>query len=365
MQSKLLKDKISIVIHPISKELLYELEPGMGKLSEPVLYKILEWTTPFSVAKIEGVKSKLTNEEINGDLIMCPLLMEQFMTLNPKRLLRKVTQAAQIAKSGGARLVCLVAYTAMVGTKGLKIQDAIGIPYTNGLSLTSFTLSQSIIKAAQMLHYNRPLKVFIYGGNSLIYLMVKGLESVAEQFYIYYHKKDRLLTYYNALPAHLRKRIKILSAPSPYLIKDADVIVNATYKFPAGFSDKMLKKGAIVLDVSYPRTIYTNRADILIIDGAAIVPPGKPKFNLNFSLPEGLCFPCMAEPMVLAFEKKYESYSFGKDIYYDKAESIYNLALKHGFSLGPLTAYEQVIPDEKIEIVAQLSKKRNYFFKVF
>jgi len=364
MQSRKVNSKISIIIHPITRELLYHWEPRMGIMNDDFTRKILEWVTPFDIATIEGIKSKHTGEVINANLVLCPLLMEQFTSLPHRRLLKKVIQSVKVAKQGGAKLVCLVAYTAMVGTKGVRVQEATGIPYTNGLSFTSATLPHAIIEAMKALRYTRPAKVFIYGGNSFIYLLVKGLSEVADQFCVYYHRRDKLEAYCNVLPKHIKSRVKILSTPSPAHIKDSDLIINATHKFPIGFSDKIVKSGAIVLDMSYPRTIHTMRPDILIIDGVAIVPPGnKPKFNLNFGLPEGLCFPCMAEPMVLAFEKKFESYSLGRDISYDKADAIFNLAMKHGFKVGPLTAYEQVIPEEKLESVGQFCNKKHSLVK--
>jgi fatty aldehyde-generating acyl-ACP reductase len=42
----------------------------------------------------------------------------------------------------------------------------------------------------------------------------------------------------------------------------------------------------------------------------------------------------MAEPMVLALENRYESYSLGKQIRVDRVREIAQLARRHGFKLS-------------------------------
>ena len=73
----------------------------------------------------------------------------------------------------------------------------------------------------------------------------------------------------------------------------------------------------------------------------------------------------MAEPITLAFERMYESYSLGKEICVEKAEKIYKLALKHGFTIGPLTAYDRVIMPERVREVRKNLKRRGQFFSIF
>lgn len=127
---------------------------------------------------------------------------------------------------------------------------------------------------------------------------------------------------------------------------------------------KRLKNGAIVFDASYPRSIYITKEDVLLADGVVMEPPGRPRFNFNFGLPKGLCFPCMAEPITLYFEKRYEPYSLGKNISSDKADEIYKLALKHGFRTGALTCYEKVIPTEQIRLIRRNIRRRSSIFSI-
>jgi len=55
----------------------------------------------------------------------------------------------------------------------------------------------------------------------------------------------------------------------------------------------------------------------------------------------------MAEPMVLAFEKRYEAYRWHRYFFTIKSESIYHMSKKHGFTPGPLIPTKDH-PEEKI-----------------
>ncbi len=351
--------RISIIIHPIDRELLYRFEPGMKRLDITLVKKMLEWMAPFKAASIEGIKSKATGAKLNAELIMCPLLMEQMASLSPRRIFNKVLQSVRLAKARGARAAALVAYTALVGERGLKLYEKTGIPITTGNHLTLATMPMAILKAAEMLGKDPArLNMLLVGANPLVYTFVRQLGYLFNRIYIYYPVPEKIRMYYTVLPFDLKRKVEILYRNPRNLLREMDVVVNATRRLPALFDEKLLKSGAIVFDASYPRSVYINRSDVLLIDGITVLPPGNPRFNFDFGLPEGMCFPCMAEPMVLAFEERFEAYSLGKDFSTDKVNDIFKLAQKHGFKLGDLTSYERVIPLPKIAAVKSSQKTR-------
>jgi predicted amino acid dehydrogenase len=107
--------------------------------------------------------------------------------------------------------------------------------------------------------------------------------------------------------------------------------------------------GAIIFDASYPRKIPNDaRDDVLVIDGVAIRPPGKVNFNFDFGLPPGLCYPCIAEAMILALERKYVNYSVGRDANAIRIREILRWGARHGFEIASLTSREKVITNEDI-----------------
>ncbi|MCM8774664.1 MAG: hypothetical protein NC820_08075 [Candidatus Omnitrophica bacterium] len=355
--------KVGIVIHPIERGLLYDYEPGMKRFSIDVAKKILQWMSPFKASTIEGIRSALTGEEFYGELIMCPLLMEQMVSLSPRKVLNRVVKAARLAKDRGANMVALVGYSGLVGMGGMKVYENVKIPLTIGMHMTIAIAPQTIIKAVNFLGYrHRRLKVFIFGVNIFTEMVIHKLERLVNEFYLCHTSLDRKIDFYNYLPENLKKKIKIVHDDPLIFIKEMDIVINFTSKKPLGFDENYLKKGAIVFDASYPRDIVISRDDVLLTDGLVLRPPGEPKFNFNFGLEEGFCFPCMAEPITLYFENRFESYSLDKDFSIERAEAIYNLALKHGFKLGHLTSYEKIIPPQKIEAVRKNLARKSFFF---
>ena len=87
----------------------------------------------------------------------------------------------------------------------------------------------------------------------------------------------------------------------------------------------------------------------MVFDGGLVRPPGNPDFHFYFGLPKGLCYACMAEPMILALEKKLESFSLGGNISIEKVRQINQLAKKHGFMLAKLRSFGELVSKETIE----------------
>jgi len=136
-------------------------------------------------------------------------------------------------------------------------------------------------------------------------------------------------------------------------------VIIATNRIPAEFDLGKLNPGTLIFDSSYPRKIDpTERNDILVIDGVAIRPGGKVNFNFDFGLPQGLCFPCMAEPMILSLERKFDTYSLGKEADISKIREILRLGAKHGFEIADLTSRERVITQKEILARKQQAQKK-------
>ena len=52
----------------------------------------------------------------------------------------------------------------------------------------------------------------------------------------------------------------------------------------------------------------------------------------------------MAETMILALEKRYESFSLGRTLDIEKVDLISKLATKHGFGLAGFRNFERALP---------------------
>ncbi|MFH1771515.1 MAG: hypothetical protein ABH872_01750 [Candidatus Omnitrophota bacterium] len=356
-----MQSKVSIIFHPVSRKFLFRYEPGMKRLPIEVAKRLLELAPPFRAAVIEGIKSEVTGEVFNGDFVMCSLLTEQMLLLNPRRVLNRVVKAAKFAKDSHASLICLVAYAAFVGQKGKKVMDRVGVPVTNGLHMTVAVIPEALFKSLAVLGVSsRNLKVFAFGANAAVDVVVRQMGSSCSTVYVFQSSADKRSSLSDRFSPETNKKAVITSTDPKYILKDMDIVINATNRHPVSFKEEYLKKGAIVFDASYPRSISIEREDIFLIDGLAMEPPGKPKFNCYFGLDEGLCYPCMSEAITLAFEGRFEPYTLGKDLFSQKAISIFQAALKHGFRIGPLTSHEEVISLDKIQTIKNSLKRKGF-----
>jgi predicted amino acid dehydrogenase len=156
------------------------------------------------------------------------------------------------------------------------------------------------------------------------------------------------------------RRAKLQPSREIYsILNKVDIIIVATNRIPPEFDLNRLNPGMVIFDASYPRRIPAGaRDDILVIDGVSIRPPGETRFNFDFGLPDGLCYPCMAEPMILALDKKFENYSLGKELEPAKIREILRLGAKHGFEIAGLTSQEKAISREEILQIKHNSLKK-------
>ena len=122
-----------------------------------------------------------------------------------------------------------------------------------------------------------------------------------------------------------------------------------------------LTQGAIVCDGSRPRNVSEEsalaRPDILVLDGGVVKPPGEVDFHFSFGIAPGLAYACMAEPMILSMEGRYESFSLGGDIDLAKVEEISQLGRKHGFTLAGLRSFDGEVSTGQLERVRKARTK--------
>ncbi|MCM8782260.1 MAG: hypothetical protein NC828_04350 [Candidatus Omnitrophica bacterium] len=351
----------AIIIHPTNEELIYRYEPGMRRLSRPLVKKVAEWTPPFKVADIVGLRSNLDGNP-RGALVMCPLLMEQMVTLSPHKVMASVLATIKFAMGLNTRLIGLTAYTAFSGNKGKDLAKYLNATLTTGSSYTLGLIPESILKAAGLMDIKLDrTQIFVIGATSSIgRFCIENLARYTPGIFITtanQRKLDLLLAEVSKeQKAKLHRVVNIEAA-----LEQARIIIIATNRLPKELDLDRIKPGSIIFDASYPRLIPSNlRGDILVIDGAAIKPPGEGvDFNFYFGLPKGLCYPCMAEPMILALEQKFENYSLGKEPEPRKIREIMQLGKKHGFEIASLTSQERAISDEEILRIKRAAQGRS------
>jgi len=151
----------------------------------------------------------------------------------------------------------------------------------------------------------------------------------------------------------------VLSAQADTHIAAMDMIVTAT----SGAGKKVLdimkvKPGCVITDVARPLDLppqeVAKRPDVLVIESGEIQLPGDVSMK-NIGLPKGVAYACLAETIVLALEGRFENFTVGRAIEWEKVREIYRLGLKHGMKLAAISGVHGVLTDADIARVRELA----------
>jgi hypothetical protein len=149
----------------------------------------------------------------------------------------------------------------------------------------------------------------------------------------------------------------VLSARADTHIGEMDMVVTAT----SGAGKKVLdimkvKPGCVITDVARPLDLppeeVAKRPDVLVIESGEILLPGDVSMK-NIGLPKNVAYACLAETIVLALEGRFENFTVGRAIEWEKVRDIYKMGLKHGMRLAAISGVNGVYSDDDIEQVRQ------------
>ena len=104
-----------------------------------------------------------------------------------------------------------------------------------------------------------------------------------------------------------------------------------------------------------PPSEVAKRPDVLVIESGEIQLPGDDVRMGNIGLPPGIAYACLAETIVLALEGRYETFTIGRNIQWEKVKEIYRLGLKHGMKLAAISGVNGVYTDADIQRVRELA----------
>ena len=121
-------------------------------------------------------------------------------------------------------------------------------------------------------------------------------------------------------------------------ISRASVIVMAVSASEQILDSNLLAQGAILCDISVPSVtapqLADERPDVTLLKGGLAHLPQPVDLGIpSFPLPPGITFGCMAEGLILGFEKDHST-TFTGVVTREKVERIQQLAQKHGFGLA-------------------------------
>ncbi|MFN0186896.1 MAG: dehydrogenase [Aquabacterium sp.] len=366
-------NRFAFVIHPLSQEYFKVLKPVelLSQVSPALvmdsLEKVLAHAPPFVYSRVEGIRSP-SGVEAEGWLISVGGTPREIMGHPPEFTYRRLLAAAEMARRLGAQIMGLGAFTKVVGDAGVTVARRAPLPITTG---NSYSASGALWAAHDAMLRLRLLpaprgkarvkfKAMVVGATGAIgAACAQLLARAAEEIYLVSPDSAKLLTLKAAILQHSPDATVHLAVHPNPLLAEMDMIVTAT----SGAGKKVLdimkvKPGCVITDVARPLDLsaedVARRPDVLVVESGEIRLPGDVKMK-NIGLPAGVVYACLAETIVLALAGRFENYTVGRNIEWQKVHEIYQLGLEHGMQLAAISGAKGVFSDADIARVRRLA----------
>lgn len=395
--------RFAFLVHALDLKSYPQFDSSLESFSEEELADLTGrfsgMLEPFVAGKTR-IKSA-TGREAYGEFIAVPRTTDEFIELPRDEALKELKKALALAKSRGARLVGLGAFTAVASMGGLYLKNE-GVPVTTGNSYTVVSAVDAVCDAMAKLNLKRQdVRAAVVGATGsigrgialllsetvprLILIGNPGNKAASERLHLVaqeiYRYQSALLRQGRPLKEGSMGALlaKCKTLPSPHdpaaafeafvdgegkkeglicfstaideSLKQADVVISATSATEKFIHSGNLKEGAIVCDISRPANVSEEvsrkRPDVLVIDGGVVEVPGKPSLGWDFGFEEGLAYACMAETMMLALEHDYRHFSLGSSgVNLESILKTRYLAGEHGFKLADFRSFNRPLSPE-------------------
>lgn len=366
------KSRFAFVIHPLSQEYLRNVEPlrTVSRISpKPVMdlvEKAVAYSPPFTYSHVTGITSP-TGAEAEGWLITVGGTPHEMLAHSPEFTYRRLLAAAETARKLGAQIMGLGAFTKVVGDAGVTVARQAPLPVTTG---NSYSASGALWAAHEALRQLGLAEVDADGalrGNAMVVGATGAIGSVCSRLlavagarlWLVSPESAKLL----ALKAVIEKEhpgveVHIAATPDESL-PEMDLIVTATSGAGKRVLDIMaVKPGCVITDVARPLDLsaedVAKRPDVLVIESGEIELPGDVQMR-DIGLPKNVAYACLAETVVLALEGRFESFTVGRNIEWEKVKEIYRLGLKHGMGLATISGVNGVYTPDDIDQIRALA----------
>lgn len=290
---------------------------------------------------------------MEGWFVACPLTPHTMLRVPPQVAYKKIIQTGQLAQKLGAKLLGLGAFTSVVGDGGITIAKQLDIPVTTGDSYTVLVAVEATLKAAQKMEVDlsRAVGAVVGATGAIGQVCAQLLANHVPDLLLIGRRKDALFNVKYLVDQVGAAKTRVSTSIED--LNQADVIITVSSAIDSIIQPHHLKSGAIVCDVARPRDVsrkvVEQRNDVLVIEGGMVEAPGAVNFNFNFGFPPKMVFACMAETIVLALSRRYESFSLGKSLSLEKVIEIDNLAKQHGFRLAGFRSFEKPVTERDID----------------
>ena len=293
---------------------------------------------------VRSISGNAINLSLIGISVTAQQIRQLMQSHDVKGIREQVDEAVALAKAEGCSVVGLGAYTSSV-TNNCREVHIEGIALTSGNSLTVGMGIEATKKAAGSLGMAlSEAHVAVVGvpGNIastlavLIAPLVKQLTIISRRNLSSPKALTRLVQQIRAENREISLRLNTnLTA-----LRACSVIVTASTSGGGIILPEHLGNSPILVDISLPPDVSPEaaleRPDARIIQGGDVRLPCNDDFSIRgIALPPGHSPACMAETMLMGFERKTEHGSFGPVTPQGVADAL-AMAKRHGFTLGAL-----------------------------
>jgi len=365
-------NRFAFVIHPLSQEYFKSLKLIdfiTGRTTPKfldALERVMAYAPPFIYSKITGVKSP-QGVEAEGWLITVGGTPKEMLSHSPEFTYRRLLMAAKMSRRLGAQIMGLGAFTKVVGDAGATVARLADIPITTG---NSYSASGALWAAADavrrmgLIEVEKGKKIsgktMVMGATGAIgSVCCRLLATAFDDVYMVGRNMAKLLALKQSVEQeNPGVNIHVTTQANKYLA-EMDVIVTATSGAGKTILDiTKVKPGCVITDVARPLDLspedVKKRPDVLVIESGEILLPGNVEMN-DIGLPPNVAYACLAETIVLALEGRFEVFTIGRDIEWQKVKEIYKMGLKHGMKLAAISGVNGVYSDEDIQRVKELA----------
>ncbi len=355
-------ERFAFMVHPLSVKDVSRKYKFARHFPDSWVETALRRLPPIKASHITGIRSP--HNEVDGYFVSCTLTARQIMTLPPEFVLKKVVATGRLAEKLGAQILGLGAFTKIVGDAGITVAKQLNIPVTTGNSYTVFTAVQGTKQAAYLMgHKLSASQAVVVGATGAIgSVCAQMLAKEVGALTLVGRDRNKLEPLAERIRFDSGLAVRIESDLGKAL-KQADIVITVTSAVDAIIEPEHLKSGSVVCDVARPRDVSRRvveiRDDVLVIEGGVVDVPGPPEFNLDFGFPPCTAYACMAETMILTLEKRFESFTLGRNLAVKQVEEIGRLADKHGFKLAGFRSFERAIAPEDIDRIRESAQKHS------
>jgi len=369
------KSRFAFVIHPLSQEFFQNVEPlaTIAKVAPPVVMDVVEkamaYVPPFTYGHVTGIKSP-TGAEAEGWLITVGGTPKELMSHSPEFTYGRLLAAAETAKRHGAQVMGLGAFTKVVGDAGVTVARRAALPITTGNSYSASGALWAAHEAMLQLGIAEfddagriKGKVMVVGATGAIGSVCARLLALSsDELWLVSPESAKLLALKHDIErGDPRAELHVAATPDGHL-GDMDLIVTATSGAGKRVLDIMeVKPGCVITDVARPLDLsaedIAKRPDVLVVESGEIELPGDVQMK-TIGLPKGVAYACLAETVVLALEGRYETFTVGRNIEWEKVKEIYKLGLKNGMKLAVISGVNGAYTPEAIARIRELALER-------